>query len=154
MVGDVFFHLLHRCLACAGRECGVVVAILCIDALHHVLQRPAVRGIVVVELLHSPFQAFLLGHAIAIHQVEAARDIVVVPPVDIFRPVGLHHFHHPVLYALHLGRPPNPLLCLGLSLMAHYLDALWAGTEHGLGVMSQSAHPRVVATLRVVVERC
>ena len=123
---------------------------------HHRLNRLGMTRGIVAKLVESPFGAVVDRHAIAVHEIDAARHIVVVPTVGIHGTVGLHHLPHPLAEVGSLGRTSGTLALagpLGVERMFH-LDTLGHGVILRLGIPCQSAQSCDIATLSVVVETC
>ena len=154
--GDVVFHFLYACLAVdgGGGEGGVLVGMGLIDAAHHRLYLTGMFCGVVFKLLESPRRAVVESHAVAVHEVYAARDVVVVASVGVFGAVGFHHLHHLLSDVFGLWRPTGTLALARRLAVERDVDfyALCERLIDGLRVPCQSAQASDIAALGVVVK--
>ena len=140
---DELLHLAYARLAVGrvGGEGGMFLTMILIYIAHHRLDGLGMPLGIVVELAESPRGAVVECYTIAVHEIDAARHVVVVASVGIHGTVGLHHPPHPLAEVGGLGRPSGtlaPASPLRVEREVH-LDALCHGMVLSLGVPRQSA---------------
>ena len=114
-LGDKHLHLAYACLAArrSCSKCGMLVGMFLIDVAHYSLNGMGMSSGIVVKLLESPLDAVVNLDPISVHEIHAARHIVVMPSVSIHSPVGFHHLLHPLAEVGSLGWPSGTLALAG-----------------------------------------
>ena len=155
MPSDVVLHplqLLPAPFSLGHVERGVLGAVGAVDALHHRGDGLGVGAVVVGKLLLRPLRAVVGPHPIAVHQIDAARHIVVVLARGVGGTVGLHRLPHPRPQFPGPGRPARSPgvgfpACLGVG-----AQAFGQGAVDEVGVPGQSAEACGVGAEAVVVQ--
>ena len=132
----------------------MLVGILTVDVFHHLPDGVGMGLVVVGEHLHGPIHAVVIVHSVAVHKVNTPRNIVVMPTVSIYRPVGLYRLPHLGGDVLGQERPAGSLALacgwLAEGKVDFHSPCEWV--EEHLRVPCQSAHPCGGAALRVVIK--